>query len=149
MLKNIRTAIILIDSSEQSWTECKKAVGKFLEKNNIEGSFYYLEMEKINEGAINTEESHTLHNNEIARLLYRFSNKVRTFRREETDLIINLIDKEHSFVEYLIRKANAKIKVGRVAHHEVYNFVIENPKGEKYNQLDCFNHFLAYQQKFV
>lgn len=116
-LRNIRTAIVLVDGTEPGCRGYADRIGAFLKGNRIEVSFIYIDLRKISKGV----EAFVEGENVISRKDVTWFGMPRMKRKgvlflKEADLLVNLRDSDDFTGDFISKTVKARFRIGACAY---------------------------------
>ena len=113
-IKDIRTAVALIDVEDTSFDECKNAIMAFFREFNIKGEIFFFDFRKINETErLITSITNTVLKKDLNLYGKPSKEKMDLIMAAAPDLFISLVNKDDYPVRYMASCCEAKFKVGR------------------------------------
>lgn len=139
-LKDIKTAVALIDVEDQSFDSCKESIISFYRENGIKGEIFFLDFRKIssNERLI-TSITNTLLKKDFSWFGRLCDEKTALLNASNPDVFISLVSSDGFPLEFIASASKARFKIGRTQlPGGVFDLVISEPEGTSLPQTDIF-----------
>ena len=113
-LKDIRTAVTVIDVEDTSFDNCKKDIMAFYRDNGIKGEIFFFDFRKIGDAErLITSITNTVLKKDLNFYGKPAREKLDLMLEAKPDLFISLINKDDYPIQYMATCCEAKFKIGR------------------------------------
>lgn len=113
-LREIKTAVTVIDVEDTSFNACKNAVTVFYREFNIKGDIFYFDFRKLSdEERLITSITNTVLKKDLNFFGRPSKEKMSLLLDARPDLFISLINKDDYPIQYMASCCEARYKVGR------------------------------------
>lgn len=135
-LKDIHTAMVLVDVNEDSSEKCISALQSFFRKNGIKGEMMFLDLATPDPKAAKTEAAPDTISKKNLNWYDRPSEEIiRKVSTCEPDLYISLAPGTDFPTEFLAAVSRASFKIGRSqSGNNIFDLVISEPEGTENSQ---------------
>lgn len=148
-LREIRSAVAVIDVEDTSFDDCKLALQAFFRENGIKGEIFFFDFRKIGSGErLITSITNTVLKKDLDWCGRPSREKIDLMHAAEADLFLSLIPGTPFPLEYMAKCSRARFKAGRVQlPGDPFDFVVTDPAGQPLSEKESFDAMLALLAK--
>lgn len=145
-LRDIHSAMVLVDVNEDSAENCIREVRDFFRKNGIKGEIVFLDLKKTDSKAGQGEIlPDTISAADLNWYDRPSEEKILIISSSEPDMYISLVPGNGFTTGFLTAVSRASFKIGRTqSAGNIFDLVISEPEGKEYSQADIFAEVEKY-----
>lgn len=150
-MSRIKTAVVFLDTADDSWTEARKELLSFFLQHKIMADFYFIDTNTYKKGyGPTTNPEQTIYGEDFNIAEKVRSEKIYKLFSKMPDVLISLVNREHPGTEAIIRSCNSKYKIGRLEYkNNIYSLIVSDPRGKDCNQLDAWRAISGYLKAII
>lgn len=148
-LEKVRSYVAIIDVEEPNYNSCKDTIINYFRSKDIKGGIFFQDFRKIgSEDRLITSIQTTITRKDVNWFGRPSRYKLGVLEEMKPDLLLCLIRDPEFPIEFLVRTSKARFKVGRKQQGDnLFDFVVNDPKGKQVSALDSFNAMRSYLEK--
>jgi hypothetical protein len=148
-LKDIRTAVTVIDVEDTSFDNCKKDIMAFYRDNGIKGEIFFFDFRKIGDAErLITSITTTILKKDLNWFGKPSREKVSLMLDGEPDLFISLLPSTDFPLEFMATASRAHFKIGRVQlPGNTFDLVFKDPEDRKLSEAEVCKELIKFMAK--
>jgi hypothetical protein len=148
-LKDIRTAVTVIDVEDTSFDNCKKDIMAFYRDNGIKGEIFFFDFRKLTEGErLITSITTTILKKDLNWYGRPSKEKIGYMLDGEPDLFISLLPRADYTIEFMAKCSKAHFKIGRCQlPGNTFDIVVLDSPEKPHSEAEVFKEMAAFIKK--
>lgn len=148
-LREVRSAVVIIDVEDTSFSDCKEAVLSFFKDRKIKGDIFFFDFRKLSrEERLITSITTTILRRDLGWYGKPRKEKVDLMLKGEPDMFISLIAQPSYALEYMASCSRARFKAGR-SDAPVFDLVLRDTPEKPLSEFEAFQEIVKLLDKIA
>ena len=147
----IHSVIVFVNVEDPSFEECKQTLMAFFRENGLKGEIYYFDLRRIEkEERLLTSIASTILTKDLNWYGKPSHDKISHLMQANPDLLISLLKEKNYAHDYMVRRSNARFKVGRQQiAGKAFALVLNEHEDSRLSEIQAFRNIMEFLHKIV